>query len=290
MMAIIPMLIVFSSIFAILTPDATAQTLKSYKDNLFAYPKVLSEIDSGDFRIIDYQELRDINGRDDVPEKRVRAEYVDYAGTRATNTSIFGSSAGNVDYHYVGQLENAAFITVFIHGKGGDGRLGANDFSFGGNFNRLKMLMLRNKGLYLSPDAGGFSVDDVRAVSELVLDKLHQSPNAKLIISCGSAGGAVCYALADILPIAKRLNGIALLGSFWDWSYPKSAAGKIKVPIYIAHGSRDKVFAIEEMENFYRELRKSKIPVKMVRLETGTHGTPIRMIDWRTAINWMSTN
>jgi hypothetical protein len=24
-----------------------------------------------------------------------------------------------------------------------------------------------------------------------------------------------------------------------------------------------------------------------MRFETGTHGTPIRMVDWRQALNWM---
>ena len=28
-------------------------------------------------------------------------------------------------------------------------------------------------------------------------------------------------------------------------------------------------------------------PARFVRFETGTHGTPIRMIDWRDTLNWM---
>ena len=54
-------------------------------------------------------------------------------------------------------------------------------------------------------------------------------------------------------------------------------------------GSRDSVFPIEKMEAFYRSVRKAApgYPIRMVRFETGSHGTPIRMTDWRETINWM---
>ena len=81
------------------------------------------------------------------------------------------------------------------------------------------------------------------------------------------------------------MGGFILLGSYWNSSF-----GKASIPIYIAHGSRDTVFAIEKMEVFYQGLREKGIPVKMVRFENGTHGTPIRMIDWRNAINWLLKN
>jgi hypothetical protein len=32
---------------------------------------------------------------------------------------------------------------------------------------------------------------------------------------------------------------------------------------------------------------KPDYPVRFVRFETGTHGTPIRMVDWRAVLNWM---
>ncbi|MEQ1842015.1 MAG: alpha/beta hydrolase, partial [Verrucomicrobiales bacterium] len=43
-----------------------------------------------------------------------------------------------------------------------------------------------------------------------------------------------------------------------------------------------------KMEELYRQIREKSpgYPVKMERFESGTHGTPIRMIDWRKTINW----
>ena len=59
------------------------------------------------------------------------------------------------------------------------------------------------------------------------------------------------------------------------------------MPVYIGHGSRDTVFPVDTVEAFYAALRKSGYPVRMARFETGTHGTPIRMTDWRSVLNWM---
>lgn len=51
-------------------------SLPPLKDDYFAYPGVLSSADNGDYKVIDYNEMRDINGRDSVPEKRVKDAYV----------------------------------------------------------------------------------------------------------------------------------------------------------------------------------------------------------------------
>lgn len=55
------------------------------------------------------------------------------------------------------------------------------------------------------------------------------------------------------------------------------------------HGSRDPVFAIDKQEGFYREIRKRApgYPVQFRRFESGNHGTPIRMSDWREMLNWI---
>ncbi|NKC22119.1 hypothetical protein HED50_05305 [Ochrobactrum oryzae] len=45
-----------------------AATLPPYKDDYFAYPGIISSTDNGDYKVIDYNEMRDINGRDAVPE------------------------------------------------------------------------------------------------------------------------------------------------------------------------------------------------------------------------------
>jgi predicted esterase len=274
--------------FVIFTSSASAQeALRPFKDRLFAYPQTLEKRDGGSYLKVDYREQRDINGRDAVPERRVKRQYVDLAGRRATKSAQLETSQGVLKYQFAGKTGNAKFITIYIHGKGGNAKQGVNDYSFGGNFNRIKMLMLKNNGLYLSPDAGDFSQNDLAKIEALISTAALKSPGAKIILACGSAGGAVCYHLADRKNISQRLAGITLLGSFWNDSFYASQAAQQRVPLYIAHGSRDTVFDIAQIDAFYARTKNKGIPVRMVRSESGTHGTPIRMVDWRAAINWM---
>ncbi len=89
--------------------------------------------------------------------------------------------------------------------------------------------------------------------------------------------------------IVKHLGGLLLLGSMWDENFFSSPAFKARVPLFFGQGSHDVVFAIDKQEAFYRSILAAapSYPVRFVRFETGTHGTPIRMTDWRGTINWM---
>ena len=269
---------------------AAAGLLPSHKDRMFAYPATLAESDQGGFRVVDYRESRDIDSRDQVPERRVRSAFVDMRAGRATVEMRTDTPSGPARHFLTGQPAGATMITVYVHGRGGEGSQGANDWTFGGNFNRIKMLMLKAGGIYLSPDAGDFSASAIERLVALILHyRAAARPGAPVILACGSAGGAVCNAMARDPRIAPSLGGVLLLGSYWDEEWPQTAAGRAQVPVYIGHGSRDSVFPVATMEQHYRRLRDAGIPVRMVRFETGTHGTPIRMIDWREAINWMLT-
>ncbi|MEO1745947.1 MAG: alpha/beta hydrolase [Pseudomonadota bacterium] len=268
---------------------ASAEPVASHKDRLFSYPDVLEARDGGDFLKVDYREGRDIDRRDQVPEKRVRSAYIDNRARRATRTATVETPRGAVTFGYAGDITDARFIVVYVHGRGGNHRQGINDFSFGGNFNRIKALMLKSGGAYVAPDAGELREADYAKLSALFLQMLERSARARLVIACGSAGAAVCYQVADDKTLMHRLGGIILLGAYTNPAYALSLAGRARVPVVIGHGSRDTVFDIAKTEAFYTGLRKTGVPVQMVRFETGTHGTPIRMIDWRKSLNWILT-
>lgn len=277
------LMVVFASM------SAHAQTLASYKDRLFSYSGVLESRDSGAYRIIDYDEMRDINGRDQVPERRVKGAYISRSKLTKPRELALSTNADTARFSMVGNLDGARIITLFIHGRGGDRRLGQSDLTFGGNFNRIKNLMLRNKGVYLTVNAGSFAQSDIARVGAVARMHLEAAPDVRLILACGSAGGAVCHALANDTQMIPSMAGIAFLGSYGLDSFVVSAAARAGVPVFIGHGSRDSVFAIDGLDAFYRQLRSAKVPVQMVRFETGGHGTPIRMTDWRAMINWMLT-
>jgi len=267
--------------------SASALTLKPFKDDLFAYPGLLAEEDGGARLVVDYREQRDINQRDEVPERRVKADYVRLSVRSAQKDLSLTTGSGEIRHVAVGKADGASAIVVYLHGQGGSRRQGVDDFTFGGNFNRIKNLMWENGGLYLSPDFSEFGPKGVAEIVALLDHYASRSPGAPIFAACGSMGGAICWGLADDPSMSRKLSGLLLLGSFTSDDFAGSAAYKRKVPLYLGQGSKDTVFPVDTQEAMYRKLRGGGYPVRLVRFETGTHGTPIRMTDWRDILNWM---
>ena len=272
-----------------LASQAGAQALKPFKDELFAYPGILSSEAGGAYIVVDYSEARDIDKRDQVPERRVRGAYVSTGVRKVQKDLALKTDAGTIKHFAVGKTEGARHITIYLHGQGGSRKQGVDDFTFGGNFNRIKNLMAANGGLYLSPDFSDFGERGEAEIAALISHYAGKSPGAKIFVACGSMGGTLCWQLASNGSIAGQLSGLLLLGSLWDESFLSSAAFKRRVPVFFGQGSRDTVFPVEKQEAFYRSIvaRSPGYPARFVRFETGTHGTPIRMTDWRETLNWM---
>lgn len=271
--------------------SAEAQTpaLKPFKDSLFAYPKVMVSEGDNFYRLVDYRKERDIHLRDEVPERRVHPHFVSTRVRRMQSDETLESPLGKIRHFTVGKPDGASIITMYLHGQGGSRKQGVDDITFGGNFNRIKNLMAENGGLYLSPDFSDFAERGTAEIKALLLHYMARSPAAPVIIGCGSMGGQVCWNLAKDPAIGPRLGGLLLLGSFPDESFLTSAAFRAKVPVFFGHGGADTVVSVNTQERFFRSLpaNSSGYPVRFVRFETGSHGTPIRMIDWRAEINWM---
>ncbi|TIR16792.1 MAG: alpha/beta hydrolase [Mesorhizobium sp.] len=262
-------------------------SLKPFKDDLFAYPAILSS--EGAYTVVDYRELRDINARDKVPERRAQAQYVDTGVRKVQRDLLLKTDAGNIRHVAVGRTQGAGIIVLYLHGQGGSRKQGVDDFTFGGNFNRIKNLMAGNGGLYLSPDFSDFGDTGTAQIAALIGHYAKRSPGAKIFVACGSMGGALCWKLAARKDTGGRIDGLLLLGSLWDESFFSSTGFKRRVPVFFGQGSKDPVFPVAKQEDFFRSiLAKSKTyPARFVRFETGTHGTPIRMTDWRGTLNWM---
>ena len=268
---------------------AAELTLKPFKDELFAYPGIIASEDGGAYRVVDYSEARDIDRRDKAPERRVHAKYVS-TGVRKTQQDLaLKTDAGTIRFVAVGKTDGARVITIYLHGQGGSRKQGVDDYTFGGNFNRIKNLMADNGGLYLSPDFSDFGAGGTAEVAALIGHYAEKSPGAPVFVACGSMGGALCWSLANDKAVAPRLSGLLLLGSLWDDGFTSSAAFKRRVPVFFGQGSRDTVFPVDSQEAFYRSILKKApgYPARFVRFESGTHGMPIRLTDWRETLNWM---
>lgn len=141
----------------------------------------------------------------------------------------------------MGKREGASFIVIYLHGRGGNRLQGMNDFTFGGNFNRVKNLAALNSGLYITPDFKDFAGTGEAQIAGLIEAAKASSPNAPLILSCGSQGGTLCWRIASNEKAGNQLAGLILLGSLWDDGFFKSPAFRKRVPIFFGHGSRDPV-------------------------------------------------
>lgn len=289
--------IIFRTFLALVMSIAVSATahsesiqLRPYKDRLFAYPPVLERRHNGAFLKIDYRKERDIDKRDQVPELRVRGNYVSLRAKRQQRALTIRSPQAAVETYEVGAAKKARFAVIFIHGRGGDRRLGVKDWTFGGNFNRLKNLTVKNGGVYYAPTIPSFDRVGLEHLKTLVTYIRRTAPRAPVILACGSMGSLLCWQGSNDPGISSRLSGIVILGGTGDESFLRSAAYHAGVPVLFAHGSRDDVYDWRTQHALYERVRHASdrvYPIRFVLFESGSHGTPIRMVDWRETLNWM---
>ncbi len=258
-----------------------------FKDNLFSSHKVLKSEDGGAYEVMDYNELRDINDRDQEPERRVRGAYVDTSVRRSQENETLMLGGRNVEVTRVGPSSGERFSVIFIHGRGGDRRLGVNDYSFGGNFNRLKNLVARNGGTYYSVSVRSFDDKGAADVGALLRHAFEQSSGRPIILACASMGGIICQNIVRDREAVRYLGGMVLLGGPPDQGLATTPYAKLKLPIYFGHGSADSVYKAEDQEKIFRGLRATGYPARFALFQTGGHGTPIRMVDWRKVLNFV---
>jgi predicted esterase len=278
------------SVLPTMASAAATYQLAPFRDALFQYPNVVETRDDGDYVVVGYDKQRDLYGRDQVPERRVWSQYV--KTVRKTNARYV---VDGKDLKFVGGGKfdgGARAVVIYVHGQGGDRFQGANDWMFGGNFNRVMNLMAQNSGAYISPDFTDIDAKGTAEIKLLLLDQARRSPNAAIFVACGSQGGAICWNLARDPGVTPHLSGLLLLGSMHDDAFIKSPAlrpGGRKIPIYIGHGTEDPIFAWQDEVAFYESVRKASpgYPIRIALFATGVHGTPIRMTDWRLTLNWM---
>lgn len=267
---------------------AAAADIAPFKDDLFAHPAVVEESADGGFWRYDYREMRDINGRDEIPERRAKRAYVDLSVHRAARERAIATEAGQITVNEFGVETGARFVVIFVHGRDGDRRLGSDDWRFGGNFNRLKNLATRNGGTYYVPSLPDFEAGGQGVIRALFAHSRQVSPQAPIVLACGSMGSALCVAAARDGALAAGLGGLVLLGGMPDASLVDSAAARARLPIVFAHGENDRVYDWRNQRAVFDGLRSiGGYPTRFHLFATGSHGTPIRMIDWRETLNFV---
>jgi len=278
---------------AALAADAVPP-IKPYKDDLFQN-HVVKTLYGGDMRFIEYSKTRDLYGRDRVVEKKAFDKFVTLMPDGAEHDFILRDRDRVLRFVGVGRAEGGArFVVIFLHGGGDGSRFqGVDDWTFGGNFNRLKNLALRNGGAYLSPDFSGFGTDGKDDIKALMTTYAENSPGAPIIVACTSLSGWLCFDLMTDRQSARLLGGVLLLGALVEdrqfFASPVFTDPARHVPIFIGHGSKDTIIDWVAQEVFFKKVKAAApdYPIRYDVFVNGFHGTPMRLTDWRHVLNWM---
>ena len=272
----------------------TSDALESYKDSMFSNKdrSIIEQKNKGSFRRYRWDEIEDVNGRDEIPGVAAKPERLDQEASKTQKSIKIKYRDGEIDTYEVGHSKGAKFAAIFIHGANGNKDLGVSDVSFGGNFNRLKSLVNRNNGVYYSPSVE-LPTSKEQDMFELVKYIRRNSSDVKIVFICGSAGARVCWSVAHHDETAKNLAGLIFVGGARDdYTYQSSRAYKERVPLIFSHGSKDKLVPVATYVDQYEAILKSdpNYPVRMEIFEGGKHGTPMRNIDYKESLEWIFLN
>jgi hypothetical protein len=275
-------------LMALLLPGpAFALELKPFKDDLFGYPGVLETKDNGDWLKIDYRKERDIYQRDDEPERKAKWQYVSLGVNWHQSFDTLDLGAGRkLDIFTAGKIGKQRFSVVFIHGRGVDRKLGASDERFGGNFNRLKNLAVDNGGVYIAPTVKSFDASGAADVSTLIRYLSKTSGGNPVVIACASMGTLICREIARDPQAVAVLSGMVLMSGILDSEFETTPFYTAHLPLFFAHGTDDVVYSWKDQDGLYRKLHDKGYPTRFVLFNTGSHGIPLRMLDWRDTLNW----
>jgi hypothetical protein len=163
---------------------------------------------------------------------------------------------------------------------------------FGGNFNRIKNLMMRNGGLYISADFTDFGRRGTAEMKALVLDQAAKSPGAPVFLACGSWGGKICWRLIADGETGPLIRGVLFLDSEMSSDFITTAATlppERRPAIHISNTMEDWILGYKSQLAFFQRMKKEvpDYPIRFVLFDSGTHGISLRMTDWRDVLNWM---
>lgn len=237
---------------------------------------------------IQYDPLEHYRGWDRVPGEQANRNRVSALPRGVESSYQVRLANRRTQIYQTGALSSAQFAVVFVHGAGGNGSLGNNDWSFGGNFNRLKNIVFKSGGVYLSPSfrLNNSGVGVAQAMVDWVREEAGDIP---VVFVCASRGSVICDGLLRARYSESRaVDGFIYLGAQSGPSASSSSDYRgQRVPIILAHGSYDPVLPWESMLAVYDSWRRGGYPVQFQLHHGGVHGTPIRLFDWRRGLQWI---
>lgn len=270
-------------------------TLSPFKDDLFKHRDTIRTSHNGLLNIYNFNEREDVDLRDKVPVKKADPKYVQAIDPRMQRklqipvATRLGSR--QLEVMEVGASSGANFAVVFIHGAVPQEMrltLGVLDETFSGNFNRLKNMVIQDAGSYYTPWVRDFGPSGAEEVFALIKHIEKMSPDARIVLACASSGGQICTQIANLPDALGSMAGLFIMGTGTNPHILNSVAVRSRIPILYTHGMRDSLVKAEgQIAEFDAILQRDRnYPIAFIGFHTGGHGVPIRMIDWREALNW----
>ena len=278
---------------AVSAAAAESYRLAPYKDELFEYPAVLDSEDDGDFVVVEYLKERDLYGRDEIPERRALPQYVTLTAQHTETTSP--STERTLKFIGVGKIDGGAKVGRHLHPRAGRRPLPG----------RQRVDVRRQFQPHHEPDGA-----ERRRLPLAGLFRLRRQGHGRDQGADARPGGALARRAdlrrlrlagrGDLLaprgatPRPRRyLGGLLLLGSNHDDAFLEVAGDHghgCRFPIYLGHGTRDIGLRLAGRGGLLSRRsrpRRRTIRSSFALFDTGSHGTPIRMTDWRLVLNWM---
>lgn len=270
-------------------------TLSPFKDELFKHRELISESHDGLLKVYNFSEKEDVDLRDKIPVKKADPKYVQAIDPRMQRKIIVPVSTAHgsrsIEAMEVGASSRARFAVIFIHGGVPQHMrltLGVLDETFSGNFNRLKNMVIQDGGSYYTPWVRDFGESGAEEVLAIIKHIELVSPGARIVLACASSGGQICTQIANSSNALVSVAGLFIMGTATRPHILNSLAVRQRVPILYTHGMRDSLVKAEgQIAEFDALLQRDRnYPTAFIGFHTGGHGVPIRMIDWREALNW----
>lgn len=260
---------------------------------MFVYPAIIGTAFGGDYVTVAFDHQRDVIARDEEPDEKTRPEYVSLDFPAPEADLVLKRDGETVRYVGIGRTGgNAQIVAIFLHGLGATRSDGMNDWRSGGNLNRIKNLMVRNGGAYLSADYAPSKSRAKQQIAALIAAYVENSPGAPIVLICASMGSRPCWELMEDPTTAHHIDGAIFLAGISDPGFVRSTTVRdpmLWIPIYMAHGNNDSRVSWRRQERLFKQIKSAapSYPIKLTVFDTGTHRAPLRMTDWRLAINWM---
>lgn len=262
-------------------PAAAAEKfrLTPLKDDTFTAPSVLETQFGGDLVKVAYIPVAK---GDDAARPAV-------ADPAPVQELTYSSGGAVLKYAAAGETSDAKIIVVYVHGWGANRSQGTDDGLFGGNLVRLRTLIARSGGVYLSADFSGFGSKGAADLTTLIRQYTANAPGAKVFLVCISFGGKLCWRLAENAETAMLLGGVLILGAPVDSGFLDDAPAAERVPIYLGQGTKDSFANWKSHVAFFTKVKEAipDYPIRLTLFDEGEHATAIRLTDWHTVINWM---